>query len=146
MVITALRARRKPPYLRTVRCVLLVSWLSLAISATCTMPMFAALTVMSEHMPGCPQFGAFEHPHHQAPAAKTMPDCSFKPCLDSQNSSHTQLNSPAKLELPVFILSLIGAFFCLLLSYTPTKVPLSKTDPPLGRRVLLIYRFCTLLN
>lgn len=146
MVITALRARRNRPYLHTVLFVLLVSWLSLVISATCTMPMASTLMAMSEHMPGCPQSFAPEHPHHQDPAAKTMPDCSFKPCLDSQNSSHTQLNSPAKLELPVFILSLIGAFFCLLLSYPPTKVPLRKTDPPLGRRVLLIYRFCTLLN
>jgi hypothetical protein len=123
--------------------VLLVSWISLAISATCTMPMPSALSELSampDHMPGCPDSGT---PNHTTP--KVMQDCTLKPCLDSQTDSFPDFNRLAKPELPVFILSLIWTFCCLFLSYPPTKIP-RKADPPLGRRVLLIYRFCKLLN
>ena len=138
-MITALRLKRNRPYLHTLVFVLLVSWISLAISATCTMPMPSVLTAMPEHMPGCLESGTPEH------TSKTMQDCTFKPCLDSQANPLTDFNRLAKPDLPVFILSLIWTFCCLFPSYPSTKVP-RKTDPPLGRRVLLIYRFCTLLN
>jgi hypothetical protein len=117
--------------------VLLVSWISLTISATCTMP--SVLIATSDHMPGCLESGA----HDNAP--KAMQDCSFKPCLDSQADTFTDFNRLTKPDLPVFILGFIWTFWCLFPGYPPTKVP-RKTDPPLGRRILLIYRFCTLLN
>jgi hypothetical protein len=142
MVITALYTKRNRLYLHTLVFVLLVSWISLAISATCTMPMPSAVAEIPEHMPGCPS----EHSDDQGYPTKSMQDCSFKPCLDSQNDSPTDFNRLVKPDLPVFILYLIGTFFCLFLSYPPTKAPLRKADPPLGRRILLIYRFCTLLN
>lgn len=136
-MITVLHFKRNRPYLHTLIFVLLVSWISLTISATCSMP---------EHMPGCSESGATGHSHHQDHASKAMQNCSFKPCLDSQTHSFPDFHRLTKPDLPVFILSLIGTFFCLFLSYPPTKVPLRKADPPLGRRILLIYRFCTLLN
>ncbi|MFI3120309.1 MAG: hypothetical protein QX203_10035, partial [Methylococcaceae bacterium] len=75
-MITALYFKRNRPCLRALVCVLLVSWISLTISATCTMPMPSALKAMSEHMQGCS--GALKH------SSETMQDCSFKPCLDAQ--------------------------------------------------------------
>ena len=145
-MITALHAKRNRPYLHTLVFVLLVSWISLTISATCTMPMPSVLTAMPEHMQGCSESGAPEHSHHQDPASKAMQNCSFKPCLDSQTHSFPDFNRLTKPDLPVFIPGIIWTFFYLFLSYPPSKVPLRKTDPPLGRRILLIYRFCTLLN
>lgn len=142
-MITALHAKRNRPYLHTLVFVLLVSWISLIISATCTMPVPAVLSSMSDQMPGCSDSGASGH--HQTHAPDAMQDCAFKPCLDSENDTFTDLNRLAKPELPVFILSLIGTFLCLFFPYSPTKVPY-KADPPSGRRILLIYWFCTLLN
>ena len=138
-MITALHSKRNRPYLHTLVFVLLVSWISLTISATCTMPMPSVLTAMPDHMPGCSESGAPKH------MSKTMQDCTFKPCLDSQANPLTDFNRLAKPDLPVFILSLIWTFCCLFLTYPPTRV-LRIADPPLGRRILLIYRFCTLLN
>jgi len=140
MVITALHTKRNRPYLHTVVFVLLVSWISLVISATCTMPMPSALTAMSEHMPGCPDSGTLGH------TPKDMQDCAFKPCLDSQDGLPSDLNRLTKPDLPVFILSLIGTFLFLFFSYTATKVPHKVDHSPSGRRILLIYWFCTLLN
>jgi hypothetical protein len=118
--------------------VLLVSWISLTISATCIMPMPLVLTAMPDHMQGCSESGAPAH------TPKAMQNCAFKPCLDSQTDSLTDFNRLTKPDLSVFIPVLFFTFFCLFLSYPPTKVP-PKADPPLGRRILLIYRFCTLL-
>lgn len=141
--MSALHAKRNRPYLHTLVFVLLVSWISLTISATCIMPMPSLLTAMIKHMPGCIESGTAEP--HQDHTDKTVQDCAFKPCIDSQNDSSTPINRLLKPDLPVFILVLIGTFLCLFLSYPPAKVP-HKADPPFGRRILLIYRFCKLLN
>lgn len=138
-MITALHSKRNRPYLHTLVFVLLVSWISLIISATCTMPMPPVLSAMPDHMPGCSESGAPEH------IPKAIKDCAFKPCLDSQANPLTDFSRLAKPDLPVFILSLIWTFCYLFFTYPPTRV-LRITDPPLGRRILLIYRFCTLLN
>ncbi len=138
-MLTALHSKRNRPYLHTLVFVLLVSWISLTISATCTMPMPLVLTTISDHIPGCLDSGASAH------TPKAMQNCTFKPCLDSKADSPTDFNRLAKPDLPVFIVVLILTFLCLRLSYPPTKVA-PKADPPLGRRILLIYRFCTLLN
>jgi hypothetical protein len=145
-VITALQAKRNRPYRHTLVFVLLLSWISLILSATCSMPMPSVLTAMPEHMPGCSDSGVAGYSHHQDHTAKAMQNCSFKPCLDSQTHSFPDFNRLAKPDLPVFILSLIWTSWYLFLSYPPTKIPPHKADPPLGRRILLIYQFCTLLN
>jgi len=145
-VIAALHSKRNRPYLHTLVFVLLVSWISLTVSTTCTMPMPSVSTAMSEHMQGCSESGAAGHPHHQDPASKSMQHCSFKPCLDSQTHSLSDFNRLAKPDLPLIIPVLAWTFLCLLLSYPAAKVARKKALPPLGRRILLIYRFCTLLN
>jgi hypothetical protein len=138
-VITALHLKRNRPYLHTLVFVLLVSWISLTISATCTMPMPVVMAAMPDHMQGCTDSGTHEH------TPNPTQNCVFKPCLDSQTNSLSDFNRLTKPDLPVFILALVSTFLCLVLSYPPTKVP-HKADPPLGRRILLIYQFCTLLN
>jgi len=138
-VITALHFKRNRPYLHTLIFVLLVSWISLAISATCTMPMPSVLTAMPDHMPGCSESGVLKH------TSKTMQDCTFKPCLDSQTHPFPDFNRLAHPDLPVIILGLIWTIVCLIQFFPLTK-PLPKTESPPGRRILLIYRFCTLLN
>ncbi|MDD5580761.1 MAG: hypothetical protein PHY16_15980 [Methylobacter sp.] len=100
---------------------------------------------MPDHMPGCPEIGASSHPSHQGHMSRALQDCSFKPCVDSQANSLTDFNRLAKPDLPVVVLSLIWTFWYLFLSYSSPKIP-RIADPPLGRRILLIYRFCTLLN
>jgi hypothetical protein len=138
-VITALHLKRNRPYLHTLVFVLLVSWISLTISATCTMTMPVVMAAMPDLMQGCADSGTHEH------MPKPMQNCVFKPCLDSQTNSLNDFNRLTKPDLPVFILVLISTFLCLFLSYPPIKVP-PKAEPPLRRRILLIYWFCTLLN
>jgi hypothetical protein len=143
-VITALHFKRNRSYLHTLVFVLLASWIFLTLSATCLMP--SVLITMSDHMPGCPETAASSHPHHQEHSPQALQDCSLKPCLDSQPESFTDLNRLAKPDLPIVIPGLLWTFWHLFVSYRlPPRVP-PMTDPPLGRRILLIYRFCTLLN
>lgn len=139
-MIIALHSKRNRPYLCMLVFVLLVSWISLIISQTCTMP--PVLNTVFAHMSGCSASGMSQH---QAPALKSKQNCSFKPCLDSPSDSFVNFTRLTKLDFPVFIACLIWTFWCLFLTYPPIKVP-CKTDPPLGRRILLIYRFCKLLN
>ncbi len=139
-MITLLHSKRNRPYLHTLVFVLLVSWISLTITATCTMPMPSALAAMPEHMPGCSDSGIPKH------TSKTMQDCTLKPCLDSQTHSIPDFNRLAKPDLPVLVLGLIWTFFTLTIFYLPIRVPRKTDPPPTGRRILLIYRFCKLLN
>lgn len=138
-MIIALHSKRNRPYLHTLVFVLLVSWISLTLSATCTMPMPSVMTAMPEHMPGCSESGVLKH------TSKTMQDCTLKPCLDSQNHSFTDINRLTKPDLPVFILSIVWTFWFLFLTYHPLRVS-RKVDPPPGRPTPIIYLFCTLLN
>lgn len=142
-MIIALHSKRNRPYLHSLVFALLVSWISLSISATCTMP--SLLIAMSNPVQGCSEPHVSVHSHQPDHAPKTMQDCSFKPCMDSQPDSFSDFNRLTKPDLPIFMLSLLWTFWCLFQIYSPIKVP-RKTDSPLGRRVLLIYRFCTLLN
>ncbi|NOT11806.1 MAG: hypothetical protein HOP23_08250 [Methylococcaceae bacterium] len=120
---------------------LLVSWLTLTVSATCIMP--THMTLSSDAMPGCPETLVSGQSDHHGHDHSTMV-CSFKPCLSSQSDTFTDLNR-LQLELPVFILCLVGILWNLFL-YHPLKQTPFSFNPPTGRRVLLIYRFCKLLN
>ena len=139
-MITGLHFKRNRPYLHTLVFVLLVSWLSLTMSAICKMPL--VLMTASAHQQGCSESG---QQHNQDYTHKAMQACSLKACPDSQTNPFTDIIRLTKPDVPVFILSFIWIFWCLFLTYPLIKVP-RKTDPPLGRRILLIYRFCTLLN
>ena len=139
-MITGLHSKRNRPYLHTLVFVLIASWLSLTISATCTMP--SVLMTASAHQQGCSGSGESGQPHY---THKAMQACSLKACTDSQTDPFTDLIRLTKPDIPVFILTFICIFWCLFLTCPLIIVP-RKTDPPLGRRILLIYRFCTLLN
>jgi hypothetical protein len=145
-VIKLLRAKRNRPYLHMLVYVLLVSWVSFVISATCVMPMPSVLSVAPDHMPGCPDADIARNTGHQDQTPKPIKDCKLKPCLDSQTNSLPDFNRLAKPDLPVLVLGLISTFFTLCVIYLPIRVPRNNYPPPTGRRVLLIYRFCTLLN
>jgi hypothetical protein len=141
-VLNALRLPRNRPYLHTLVFVLLVSWVSALVSSTCAMP--APWRVASEVMPaGCAE-PANHAQAHQGHTSAPAQDCSFKPCLDSQPNLGLGFKI-AKLEIPVFLLCLIWMIGHISLSVTTRRNP-RITSPPDGRRIPLIYRFCTLLN
>jgi hypothetical protein len=123
--------------------VLLVSWIFLTISATCSMP--SLLIATSDHMPGCLESGAPAHTHHHGHTPEAMQDCSFKPCFESQAKPFPEFNRLLKPDLPVFIVSFIWTFGGLFFVARITGVPRVADSPP-GRWIPLFYRFCTLLN
>jgi hypothetical protein len=122
--------------------VLLVSWLSMLISNTCAMPV-SAFNASAAMPAGCAEMdhSALQHGGHSA-----MPhqDCSFKPCLDSHPNPAFEVKID-KPQMPVFILCLVGLIGYLFQCFPISRIPRT-TAPPIGRRILLIYRFCTLLN
>jgi hypothetical protein len=120
--------------------VLLVSWLSMLISATCTMPMPKAFVLKTAAV-----MDTCIHDSATKPAIQDTQDCSLKLCLDSTNDTVTDATRLIHPELPVFLLTLAWTFLSLFIFYAPVPIP-RKADPPLGRRVLLIYQFCKLLN
>jgi hypothetical protein len=141
-VLTALRAQRNRPYLRLLALVLLVSWLSLLVFATCSMP--AQWRTTSDAMPtGCsePESHAQGHQEH---GPKPQQDCSFKPCLESQVNPGFgyKLDKP---QMPAFVLCLSWLVGCLFRHVQKRRIP-CPTAPLPGRRIPLIYRFCILLN
>jgi|CXWL01.1.fsa_nt_gi hypothetical protein len=142
-MISALHYKRNRPYRHSLVLVLLVSWISLTLSATCSMPLFSS--VMPDNMPGCAETASGEVSQLKAHANQTMPDCSLKPCLSAQSPSFPDFNRLPSPDFPVFIVCLIAVFWSLFFSYPPSQ-PLRIADPPLGRAIPLIYRFCKLLN
>jgi hypothetical protein len=121
--------------------VLLASWIFLVISATCTMP--SVFMALSELMPECSEADSHAPGHHQGQLPKQ--DCSLKPCFEAQADSFSGFNRLFKPDVPVFILCLVWTLGYLFPVVSPARIP-RVADPPPGRRILLIYRFCTLLN
>lgn len=124
--------------------VLVASWLFVSISATCAMP--SAWMAIADSIEDCPQTGTHTADHHQQQRSKNLQDCSLKPCFEAQsNPSLSSLNRLVKPDLPLFVLCFVWTLEQLFFARRPPfKVRLS--DPPPGRRIPLIYRFCTLLN
>lgn len=140
-----LHAPKKRFRLHAIIGVLMVSWLSLLISNTCMMPASTFATPVDSMPAGCAEMDAAVAMHVGGDTAMPHQDCSFKPCLDSHPHPAFQVKID-KPQLPVFLLCLIG-LIGFLLRYHSSVPPLPRTTaPPIGRRVLLIYRFCTLLN
>jgi hypothetical protein len=141
-MLKVLHFHRNRPYLYTFLCVLLVSWLFLLFSATCLMPS-TWNTLAVEAMPaGCHESIVHTQQHNDH-AATTTQDCSLKPCLDSQNSQNFGFQLD-KLDIAINVIFCI--FLIVLSSYKPKLSSTHFTTPPIGRRLLLIYRYCTLLN
>jgi hypothetical protein len=126
---------------------MMVSWFSMLISNTCTMPM-SAFDALADAMPaGCTEMDHSALPHSGRHTAMPHQDCSFKPCLDSHPNPAFEVKAD-KPQMPIFILcltGLIGYLFHYLSILPIPRIPRT-TAPPIGRRILLIYRFCTLLN
>lgn len=144
-MLTKLHYPRNRPYLRFLVCILLLCWLPMIVSATCAMPM-ASLTVFSDPMPaGCSD--ANNHTHTATTGNPGLPsqNCSLKPCLDTPPNPVFELKADNP-ELPVFILSLVGLSLTFFEFIPKLRLLRTNTSPPIGRRILLIYRYCTLLN
>ncbi len=142
-MLNTLRSPRNRPYLHVLVFVLLVSWLSLLISATCSMPGSWRASSTAAMPAGCPE-PVNPSPEHKGHASITAQDCSSKPCLDSQPNPAFSFKID-KPQMPVFMLCLIGLIGYLLYQAPIQRISHAKA-PPVGRRILLIYRYCTLLN
>jgi hypothetical protein len=104
-----------------------------------------SVSVSMADMSGCAEAGVIENLHHDEHGHKASQDCTLKPCYSSQSDTFSEFSRLSNPEIPVFILCLMGLFWSLFLNYPATQI-LRIPDPPLGRQVLLIYRFCKLLN
>jgi hypothetical protein len=136
-VLTALRQQRNHPLLHGLMLVLLLSWLALLASATCLMP--PALQAVAAAIPDCPAEQPVPHKEHLPP-----PDCSLKPCLASLSAPGFVFGADRP-DLPPVVLWLAFAAVARLRPRRPA--PLARPpDPPSGRRIPLIYRYCTLLD
>ncbi|SMF95007.1 hypothetical protein SAMN02949497_2347 [Methylomagnum ishizawai] len=139
-MLSRLRLRRNRPYLHAVLAAGLFAWLAFLISATCTMPVMAQ--AMPDMMQTCPdQIG---HLGHSDAPSKMLQACSLKPCLESQPSPVFPA-SPPNGDVPILALFVILVFDAWLGAGLAARIPWG-LDPPSGRRIPLIYRFCTLLN
>lgn len=142
-MLNPLGSPRNRSYLNALVFLILMSWISLLVSVTCSMPSSMFMS-SSDAMPaGCSEMD------NSSPKQKghtTMPaqDCFFKPCLDSQtnSASNFKLDIP---QMPLFVLCLIGLIGYLLYHLPIQPISHAKASP-IGRRILLIYRYCRLLN
>jgi hypothetical protein len=136
-VLTALRQRRNRPLLHGCVLVWLLSWLALLVSAACLMP--PASQAAPAAMAYCPAEQSVSHKEH-APRA----DCSLKLCLDSPSGPGFVFGAepPQPPAVIPWLFLLIGLWLHPLRTAPPARPP----DPPAGRRIPLIYRYCTLLN
>jgi hypothetical protein len=142
-VLKTLRYPRNRPYLRALIFVLLVSWISMLVSATCSMPSAWRIASAGLIPAGC---SAPENriPKHQGHATQPIQDCSLTPCPDSPPNPVFGFKTD-KPEMPLFVLCLVWLTGRLLHDPISRRIPRSAA-PPDGRRVPLIYRFCALLN
>lgn len=144
-MLNALRAQRNRPYLHVLVFVQLVSLVSVLVFSTCAMPSTWRTTSTEAQPANCSETSDHGHSlghagHGQAP----VKDCSYKPCFASQPNpiAGFAIEIP---NIPVFVLSLILITWGLLLN-VQVQSPPRANSPPDGRRIPLIYRFCTLLN
>ena len=142
-MLIALRYRRNRPYLHLLVFVLLVSWVSMLVSATCFMPSAWRVSSADVMPDGCSDLDSHAA-KHQDHGVKPVQDCSFKPCPDSQLNPlfGFKIDQP---DVPLIILCLAWLIGQLFPDRVSRRVP-CPTVPPDGRRVPLIFRFCTLLN
>ena len=141
MMLAWLRSRRNRSYRHAISAIVLISWLAFLISATCTM-LPALAKAMPSLMPACSE--QVDHSGHEPPPSKPFLKCSFKPCLASYPHADFPV-IPYKGDPPVLALLLVLTLSHRLLAGAPSRIPRC-ADPPVGRLVPLIYRFCVLLN
>jgi hypothetical protein len=142
-VLTRLRMAKNRSYLHIGVYVLVMSLIFALISATCTMPLSWRVDVSGSMSADCMMLDehAQQHVGHGSEPAK---DCSFKPCFASQ--AHPVLS--VKNDQPEFMAVLLCFWLAgfLLARPQPRFIPRLVSPLPGGRRIPLIYRYCTLLN
>ncbi len=143
-VLTTLRLPRNRFYLHVLVFVVLLSWLSMLVSATCAMPGSGRISTADVMPAGCPDQDSHLPAHTGQPIMPDQ-DCSFKPCFDSQPNPAFEFKID-KPQMPIFILFFIGLVGYLIHFVPLLHIPRTTASPPIGRRILLIYRYCTLLN
>jgi hypothetical protein len=122
---------------------LLVSWISMLVSATCSMPNSWRMPSADAMSAGCPNPDSHAA-KHQGHAVKPVQDCSLKPCPDSQPNPlfGFKIDQP---DMPLIILCMAWLIVHVRNDRMSRRVRWPAM-PPDGRRVPLIFRFCTLLN
>jgi hypothetical protein len=139
-MLTWLRSRRNRFHQRAVLAITLGMWLAFLVSATCTLP--GMTKAMPELMPACQE--QVGHPGHTDSLPKVHQACSLKPCLESQPQPSFP-PGPRNGE-PTALALLAVLIFCSWRGLGPLARLPRLSDPPTGRRIPLIYRFCALLN
>jgi hypothetical protein len=143
-MLQALHYPKNRLYLHLMVFVLLVSWVSMLVSATCSMPNSWRMPSADVMSAGCADPDSHT-PKHQGHTVKPVQDCSLKPCPDSQPNplSGFKIDQPDMPPMIILCLSwLIGHW----LNDRMSRRVHCPTVPPDGRRVPLIFRYCTLLN
>jgi hypothetical protein len=138
-VFTVLRIAKNRAYLYVGVYLLAMSLVFASISAICTMPLSWRTHVSASVSADC--IALDEHAQHAG--HEPAKDCSFKPCFESQ--PHPVFAS--KYDQPEFAAVML-CFWLLAFLFArsqPQRIP-RIVSPPDGRRIPLIYRFCTLLN
>jgi hypothetical protein len=134
-VFHTLRAHRHQPGLMIGLSLLMAGWLCLFISSTCLMSghgLEAALAACPEHTSDHPQ-----------PAPDSIPDCSLKLCAEPPTGTwHDQNYVPSSL---LVLLPLVLWLMGLSPRAASVRLPSQGHHPPDGRRIALIYRYCSLL-
>ncbi|MGZ5049919.1 MAG: hypothetical protein ACXWAS_02545 [Methylobacter sp.] len=135
---------RQPFYRTLMILIMLTSWLFMLVTSTCAMPIMMQTPVEKAVIAADCDDATHHVDFKQAQTDLQKKDCLLKPCSDSQQNP--ALNSKiAKLDIPVFILCLIGlsAIF-----YNPSSLRVFRrwqTDD-FANSVPIRYRFCVLRN
>lgn len=144
-MLNALRTQRIRPYLHVLVFVQVVSLVSTLVFSICAMPSTWRVASTDASPAGCPK--SADHGHtlgHTGHSQTPTKECSYKPCVFAQSSPATGFAVEIP-DIPVFVVGLIWITVGLLL-HVQVQSPRRANAPPEGRRIPLIYQFCTLLN
>lgn len=135
---------RQPFYQTVVILVMLTSWLFMLASSTCVMPIVMQSPVEKIVMSADCDDVTHHIDHQNIQAELQKKDCVLQPCPDSQQNPAFN-NKSTKLDIPVFILCLIGLSIFL---YHPRffQVFPRWLSENFANSVPIRYRFCVLLN
>jgi hypothetical protein len=123
---------------------MLTSWLFMLGSSTCVMPFVMQSPVEKVVMPADCDDVTHHIDHQKMQAELQKKDCVLKPCPDSQQNPAFNGKS-TKLDMPVFILCLIGLITVLYHPRSFRVFPRWQTFN-FANTVPIRYRFCVLLN
>lgn len=135
---------RQPFYQTVVILVMLTSWLFMLGSSTCVMPVLMQSPVENIVMASDCDDVTHHVDQQKIQADLQKKDCVLKPCPDSQQNPAFNSKS-TKLDIPVFILCLLGVSLFVLSPRSIRVFPRWQTDN-FADSVPIRLRFCVLLN